>query len=103
MEPNRTKKVKVMSQSNAKEISLGDGFGDVAINVNGATIEVHANGSVAAHTSGDVDAYTNASVRVHPAANANEKAWTTIPAELKPGNVMPDGTVYSGISPDTGK
>ena len=59
--------------SSAKEISLGEGFGEVALKVNGATVEVHADGSVAAHTAGDVDAWTNASVRVHAAA-ATKKA-----------------------------
>src|SRR5947209_19638573 len=87
--------------SDVKEISLGDGFGDVAVKVNGARIEVHADGSVAAHTTGDVDAFTNASVRLHPAANVNEKPSTSTPAELKPGERMPDGSVYAGISPDT--
>src|SRR5947209_6646461 len=86
-----------------REVSLGDGFGDVAVKVNGARVEVHADGSVAAHTSGDVDAYTNASVRVHPAADANEKASTTAPAALKAGACMPDGTIYAGVSPQTGK
>ena len=91
-----------MSQGSTSEILL-DGFGDVAVKANGAMIEVHADGSVAAHTSGDVDAYTNASVRVYPAANANEKASTTTPAALKPGDLMPDGTIYAGVSPDTHK
>src|SRR5947209_5655132 len=91
-----------MGQGSAKEICLGDGFGEVAVKVNGARVEVHEDGSVAAHTSGDVDAYTNASVRVHPAANDIETA-TVMTAELKPGDVMPDDTTYAGISPDTGK
>src|SRR5947209_20375880 len=78
----------------------GRRFGEVAVKVNGTSIEVHANGSVAAHTSGDVDAYTNASVRAHPAANDSGKARAVTPAELKPGDRMPDGTVYAGISPD---
>jgi hypothetical protein len=47
--------------SNAKEISLGDGFGDVALKVNGTRIEVHTDGSV--------DVYPPSLVRVHPAAN----------------------------------
>jgi hypothetical protein len=55
--------------SKAREIFLGEGFGEVALKVNGATVEVHADGSVAAHTAGDVDAWANASVRVHAAAN----------------------------------
>src|ERR1017187_613806 len=81
-----------------KEISLGEGFGDVALKVNGATVEVHADGSIQAYTSGDVDAYTNGSVKVHPAANDSSAT-----AEPKPGDRMPDGTVYAGISPDTHK
>jgi hypothetical protein len=78
-----------------REVSLGDGFGDVAVNVNGATIEVHADGSV--------DTYTDAVVRTHPAASDSGKAASKTPAELKPGDRMPDGTVCAGISPDTQK
>ncbi len=81
-----------------KEISLGDGFDDVAVKVNGATVEVHADGSIDAYTSGDVDAYTNGSVKVHPAANDSSAT-----AEPKIGDKMTDGTVYAGISPDTHK
>ena len=66
-----------MGPGNVKEISFGDGFGEVAVKVNGATVEFHADGSVAAHTPGDVDAYTNSSVRVHPAAIA-------VPSAAKP-------------------
>ena len=47
--------------SSAKEISLGDGFGEVAVKANGIRIELHADGSV--------DAYTAGAVMVHPAAN----------------------------------
>src|SRR5204862_7775979 len=55
-----------MADSNSKEvspkeISLGDGFGEVAVKVNGASIEIHADGSL--------DTYTDAAVRAHPAAN----------------------------------
>src|SRR5437764_12648503 len=84
-------------------VSVGDGFGEVAVKVNGAVIEVHEDGSVAAHMSGDVDVYTDASVRVHPAANDSFKTITAAPAELKPGDRMDDGTIYAGISPDTHK
>src|SRR5947209_15399778 len=81
----------------------GRRFGEVAVKVNGARVEVHADGSVAAHTSGDVDAYTNASVRVHPAADdATPRSSTVIPFP-NPGDKMPDGTIYAGISPDTHK
>ena len=79
----------------ASEISLGDGFGDVALKVNGATVEVHADGSVAAHTSGDVDVYTDRSVRVHAAANDGTRKAVT-PAELIPGDRMPDVDLFGG-------
>ncbi len=84
--------------SSAKEISLGYGFGEVALKVNGATVEVHADGSIAAHTAGDVDAWTNGSVRVHAPANDTAKIKTT--PEI--GDEMEDGTIYAGISPYTG-
>jgi len=45
----------------AREISLGDDFGDVAVKVNGVRVEVHTDGSV--------DAYTEGVVKVHSAAN----------------------------------
>src|SRR4051812_201988 len=86
-----------------REISLGNGCGDMAIKVNGARIEVHADGSIAAHKSGDIDVYTDASVRVHPAGNDNGRATTASPAELKPGDRTEDGTIYGGISPDSQK
>jgi hypothetical protein len=76
-----------------REVCLGDGFGDVAVKVNGARIEVHPDGSV--------DAYTDATVRAHPGANGGSKAVAVIPAELQPGDRMEDGTIFAGISPDT--
>jgi hypothetical protein len=91
-----------MSGGFAKEIFLGNGFGEVAVKVNGATVEVHADGSVAAHTSGEVDAYTNASVRVHPADEQRPSESSVLPFP-KPGDWMQDGTIYAGISPDTGR
>jgi hypothetical protein len=94
---------KVMSEgSSAKEISLGEGFGEVALKVNGATVEVHADGSVAAHTAGDVDAWTNASVRVHAAANdTGAKATLEIGAVALAGDHK--GEIYGGILPSDNK
>jgi hypothetical protein len=89
------------SSSTAKEIDLGNGFGDVAVNANGIRVELHADGSIAAYTQKDVDAYTNGAVHVHPAVNDDAKL--TAKADPKPGDRMLDGTVYAGISPDTGK
>ena len=86
------------SSGKAKEISLGSDFGDVAVTVNGVRVEVHTDGSIAAYTNKSVDAYTNGLVQVHP-ANDDAKAK----AAPQVGDKMPDGSVYAGISPDTGK
>jgi hypothetical protein len=75
----------------AKEISLGEDFGDVTVKVNGVRVEVHTDGSVLA--------YTNNAVKVLPIANDDGKS--AAPAEPTIGDKMPDGTVYAGISPDT--
>ena len=87
------------SSGKAKEISLGSDFGDVAVTVNGVRVEVHTDGSILAYTNRSVDAYTNGPVQVHPAANDDAKAK----AAPQVGDKMPDGSVYAGISPDTGK
>ena len=84
--------------SKAREISLGEGFGEVALKVNGATVEVHADGSIDAHTTGDVDAYTNASVRVHTPANDT----AALSAEPQIGD-LDDGGTYVGLSAENGK
>jgi len=78
---------------NAKEISLGEDFGDVAVNVNGVRVEVRTDGSILA--------YTNGNVKVCPVANDDGKAAAS--AEPNIGDKMPDGTVFAGISPDTKK
>ena len=76
--------------SKAREISLGEGFGEVALKVNGATVEVHADGSV--------DAFTAGAVKVHPAANDDAKAK----AALQIGD-PDDGGIYVGPSAENGK
>jgi hypothetical protein len=38
----------------AKEVSLGETFGDVAVKVNGVCVEIHSDGTVFAHTNGQV-------------------------------------------------
>ncbi len=81
--------------STIKEISLGDGFGEIAVKVNGARIEVHFDGSV--------DAYTDAAIRPHCTADDPTRQPGTVLAFRKPGDRMADGTIYAGISPDTHK
>ena len=85
----------------SKEIVLGDELGDIAVKANGVRVEIHTDGSVVAYTKSDVDAFTNGAVHVHPAVNDDSKPAAK--AESKPGDRMPDGSVYAGISPDTGK
>src|SRR5947209_3721578 len=86
-----------MAQSGTKikEISLGDDFGAVIINVNHARIGVAENGHVIAKSAGGIE--------VRTAANDSANATAVNPAELKPGERMPDGTIYAGISPDSQK
>src|SRR5438477_9424405 len=89
--------------SDMREVSLGEGFGDVAVSVNGIRVELHGDGAIVAHASGDIDVYTDAAVRVHPARHEPIKAASVTPAALKPGDPMEDGTIYAGISPDTNR
>lgn len=95
-----------MAAGNTKEIALGEGFGDVAVKVNGATIEVSAAGNVLVKTKGNVVAVAGGAVfeehffaceSTHQPAIAAEGPK----AEPKPGDKMSDGTIYAGISPDT--
>jgi hypothetical protein len=87
---------KVMSEgSNAKEISLGDGFGEVALKVNGTTVEVHADGSV--------DAYTAGAVKLHPAANDTAKSRAVLQVGDIESNGDHKGEIYGGIYPADNK
>jgi hypothetical protein len=85
----------------SKEIVLGDELGDIAVKANGVRVEIHTDGSVVAYTKSDVDAFTNGAVHVHPAVN--EDSEPAAKTEPKPGDRMADGTVYAGVSQDTGK
>jgi len=72
-------------QGKAKEISLGEDFGDVAVKVNGVRVEVTMDGNV----------------KISLVANDDDKAAAS--TEPKIGDKMPDGTVFAGISPETNK
>jgi antirestriction protein ArdC len=74
---DRAEKFFAAGSGKAREISLGEDFGDVAVKVNGVRVEVHTDGSILAYTNGRVDAYTNGPVQVHPAANDASEAKTT--------------------------
>src|SRR5260370_41766213 len=80
------------SKGRAPVISLGDDFGTAVVEGGGITVELSDNGDVTVHTNGNV--------KLRPAANDHAKPQSTEP---KIGDRMPDGTVYAGISPDSGK
>jgi hypothetical protein len=89
------------SSSTAKEIDLGNGFGDVAVKANGMRVEMHADGSMVVYANGDVDTYTAGAVHLHAPAND-----TASKATLRIGDIMPDehkqaGWIYAGISKTT--
>jgi hypothetical protein len=76
-------------QNTAPVLTLGAEFGGLVVQGAGVRVELDSNGSVTV--------YSNGSVKVRPAAD--EPA----PAAPKIGAGLPDGTVYAGLSPDTGR
>jgi len=80
------------SNGRAPIISLGDDFGTAVVQGGGITVELSDNG--------DVTVQTNGNVKLRPAANDHAKPEGS--TEPKIGDRMTDGTIYSGISPDTG-
>jgi len=67
-----------------KKLLLGNDFGDVAVSANGTCVEIDADGNV----------------RVSPASNDN---YDRRVARLEVGDKMKDGTIFAGVSPDTGE
>jgi hypothetical protein len=86
-----------MGQQSAetKEISLGDTFGDVTVKANGTAVVIHANGAIEHYP-------ILQGVRRQRSANDDEGKGRR-PSEPKIGDKMLDGTVFAGISPDTGR
>ena len=78
----------------AKEIDLGEDFGEVIINVTCARIAVSADGHIRVIASSGVGA-DGVNVR----SRIKEIPVINTPA----GGERPDGTIHMGISPDTGK
>jgi hypothetical protein len=78
----------------AKEISLGDDFGDVTVKANGTAVDIHADGSIEHYP-------ILKCIRRQRLANDDSKVAAS--AEPKVGDKMPDGTVFAGISPDANK
>jgi hypothetical protein len=101
---------KVMSEgSSAKEISLGDGFGEVAVKANGIRIELHADGSVDAYTAGAVKVHgaANDGLFVHPIASSDASQLLRAKATLEIGAIESTGEhkgeIYGGILPSDNK
>jgi hypothetical protein len=88
-----------MAEGSGKKQTISPGSDcDAVVQYGETTVELNADG-VIVKTKGNVIVYTNGDVKVRPAANDDRKST----GEPKPGDKMPDGTVYAGISPDTGK
>jgi hypothetical protein len=71
----------------AREITLGDDFGDVAVRVNGVRVEISHDGFV--------------TTKASPANDTGTKPKASTASQI--GDKMADGTIYAGVSPDTGK
>jgi hypothetical protein len=99
----RRKKAMADGGGKAREIDLGEDFGKVVVTANGVRVEIHTDGSILAYTKRSVDAYSNGPAQVVHPANDGGKATGSSQAELKIGDRVADGTIYAGISPDTGK
>lgn len=77
--------------ANKREISLGENF-DVAVNVKGVRVEMRPDGSI----------LTCTDIAVNVLLHANDDAPRAVPKVPEPGTKMKDGTIYAGVSPDTG-
>jgi hypothetical protein len=66
----------------------------VIIKKDGIEVDLGSDGNIVVHTNGDV--------KVQPTP-ANDTATPAATTGLQPGDKMPDGSIFAGISPDTGK
>lgn len=78
----------------APVISLSEGFGALVVQGHNIKVEVFDDGSVVAYTDGDV--------QKRPPITAEQLTGPTTTSPVV-GVGMADGTVYAGVSPDTGK
>ena len=73
---------------------------DGAVSVGRARVDIRADGKIETHPSDDGQPGADGAVHLHPAASDSTPAQA---ADRKPGDRMPDGTIFAGISPDTGR
>lgn len=78
--------------NNGYKIELPDDGSEAIIIRGGITVAFNASGGLVIQTNGDV----------RKAPTANDDTKTAVKTELTPGDKMPDGTIFAGISPDTG-
>jgi len=85
----------------AREISLGEDFGDVAVKVNGIRIEVHTEGSITVNVQGaTITIDKNGTVARQAAANDASEAKTTHEIGYIERDGDHKGEIYGGIFPD---
>jgi hypothetical protein len=80
-----------MSADQKAIVSLSEDFGALVVQGPNIKVEIFPNGNVNVHTAGRVT-----TTDLSPTADASVEA-------LKIGAALPDGSIYAGISPDTGR
>jgi hypothetical protein len=102
-----TEKAMAEGSGTAREISLGDNFGDVAVKANGARVEIHTDGSAVVYTNGDVKVHpapANDSLLVPPIASSDVSSLLPAKAAHEIGAIEKTGEhkgeIYGGIFPD---
>ncbi len=88
-----------MTGENAKEISLGDDFGDVVVKANGATIAISADGTVISKpgTANDTAAKSKEALKVHEVGEHLKDGTVCVAVDLKNNNALfaPEG-IFGG-------
>jgi hypothetical protein len=79
----------------APVISLSEGFGAVVVQGPNIKVELFDDGRIVAYTDRDIE-------KRHP-ASARTLSDAASPDALAIGAEMPDGSIYAGVSPDTGR
>ena len=86
----------------ATDIAPGIEPGNVVVSANGSRVEIRKDGSVAVFTNRNIDAYGSGAVYQHPPPDDKKSPQSQL-IEPRPGDRMVDGTIFAGISPETGK
>lgn len=105
-----------LNNNESRELSLGNDFGPAVVHVNGASISVDEKSNVVVVTKGNIDAHTTqGSITAYSDKPVQLKA--PVPEQtnaiavqeksgakrgLEVGDKMEDGTIFAGVSPDTG-